>query len=306
MSDAAPVEAPGQDAIQPCGFLIGLSDEWVVQYASANSAAFLGVGPGNLITSQASDHIGVEAIHDLRNRLALLRNPDAVERVFRSALYGDERLFDLSIHRSGSTVVLEGQPSIGKSYGDVTATVTGMVARLDGARDLAALLDAGARQIRALTGFDRVSIVRFGDEGAGEVIAECTRAALGSSTGASFGADPAARARYRRRRLHVIDDVDAAPVAVLSEPALAETPLDLSLAMLRAGSEQRVATLRTAEVGATMTLSLVVDDRLWGLIDCQHHFARSPGFERRSMADLFAQMFAMRIEIFELKAALGR
>ena len=86
-----------------------------------------------MIGRQASDHIGVEAIHDLRNRLALLRTPDAVERVFRSALHGDDRLFDLSIHRSGSTVILEGQPSIGKSYGDVTATVTGMVARLDGA-----------------------------------------------------------------------------------------------------------------------------------------------------------------------------
>lgn len=106
--------------------------------------------------------------------------------------------------------------------------------------------------------------------------------------------------------MHVIDDVTATPVAVLSEPALAASPLDLSLAMLRAGSERRVATLRAAEVGATMTLSLVVDGTLWGLIDCQHHFARSPGFERRSMADLFAQMFAMRIEILELKAALGR
>lgn len=153
MSDGPPVEAPGQDAVQPCGFLLGLSDEWTVLHASANTAAFLGVGPDELIGRHASDHIGVEAIHDLRNRLALLRNPDAVERVFRSALHCDDRMFDLSIHRSGSTVVLEGQSSIGKSYGDVTATVTGMVARLDSASDVDALLNAGARQIRALTGF---------------------------------------------------------------------------------------------------------------------------------------------------------
>lgn len=306
MSHAAPVEAPGQEPIQPCGFLLGLSDDWIVQHASANCAAFLGASPDALIGSQASDQVGVEAIHDLRNRLALLRTPDAVERVFRCALHDDERLFDLSIHRSGSSIVLEGQPSTGKRYGDVTATVTGMVARLDGASDLAALLTAGARQIRALTGFDRVSIIRFGDEGAGTVVAECTRASLGTASGSSFAAGPAARARYRRRRVHVIDDVGAAPVAVLGDPALAAAPLDLSLAMLRASSDERVATLRAGEVGATMTLSLLTDGQLWGLIDCQHHFARSPGFERRSMADLFAQMFAMRIEILELKAALGR
>ena len=307
MSHAAPVEAPGQDAIQPCGFLLGLSDDWIVQHASANCAAFLGVGPDDADRSARPATISASR----RSTTCAIALPCCAIPMRSSAcsaapLHDDERLFDLSIHRSGSTVVLEGQPSTGKRYGDVTATVTGMVARLDGARDLAALLTAGARQIRALTGFDRVSIIRFGDEGAGTVVAECTRASLGTATGSSFAADPAARARYRRRRLHVIDDVGAAPVAVLGDPALAAAPLDLSLAMLRAPSERTGGDAPRGEVGATMTLSLVTDGQLWGLIDCQHHFARSPGFERRSMADLFAQMFAMRIEILELKAALGR
>lgn len=302
MNDRAPVAA-GQEPIQPCGFLLGLSDEWIVQHASANAASFLEVDATALIGEQATDHIGVEAIHDLRNRLALLRNADAVERIFRCPLHGDARLFDLSIHRSGDTVVLEGQPSVGKSYGDVTATVSGMVSRLDGARDLRALLDAGARQIRALTGFDRVSIVRLAEDESAVVAAECTRATLASAIGKPFAAEPDAPVRYGRCRLHVIDDVQAAPVAVHCDRALAGAPLDLTLAMLRSGSDGRIAALRGNDVGATMTLSLIVDGRLWGLIDCQHHFARSPGFERRSMADLFAQMFAMRIEILELKTA---
>lgn len=305
VSDLAPTEAPGQDRIQPCGFLLGLSDDWVVLHASANAAEFLGRHAHELLSRQASDHICVEAIHDLRNRLALLRSPDAAERVFRCALLGDERLFDLAIHRSGSTIILEGQPSSGKMYGDVTATVSGMVARLDGARDLAGLLDAGTRQVRALTGFDRVSIIRLPDEGPGSIVAECARATIGSTVGEAFAADATARRRYRRRRLHVIADTAALSVAVLSDHHLADAPLDLSLAMLRVGSVRRVSALRANNVGATMMLSLIVDGKLWGLIDCQHHFARSPGFERRSMADLFTQMFAMRIEIDELKSALA-
>ena len=305
MSDFAPTQAAGQDRIQPCGFLLGLSDEWVVLHASANTREFLGRDAPELIGGQAGDHICVEAIHDLRNRLALLRSPDAVERVFRCALLGDERLFDVAIHRSGTTIILEGQPSSGRNYGDVTATVSGMILRLDGARDLAGLLDAGTRQMRALTGFDRVSIIRLPDDGPGSIVAECARARIASTIGEAFAADATTRERYRRRRLHVIADTGALPIAVLSDRLLADAPLDLSLAMLRVGSAPRISALRAREVGAAMMLSLIVDGKLWGLIDCQHHFARSPGFERRSMADLFTQMFAMRIEISELKSALA-
>lgn len=302
VGDLAPSEASGQDRIQPCGFLLGLSDDWVVLHASATTGDFLGRDALDLIGHQAGDHICVEAIHSLRNRLALLRGPDAIERVVRCALLGDERLFDLAIHRSGDTIVLEGQPSTGKNYGDVTGTVSGMVSRLDGAGDVATLLDAGARQLRALTGFDRVSIIRLPGEGPGAIVAQCARAALSSTLGEAFDADTKTRLRYRRRPLHVIADTAALPVALLSDRHLAGAPLDLSLAILRAGSARRIAALRAHDVGAAMMLSLIVDSKLWGVIDCQHHFARSPGFERRSMAELFAQMFAMRIEICELRS----
>ena len=301
MTDLAPLQAPGQEKIQPCGFLLGLSDEWVVLHASANAGEFLGRDAAELIGRQAGDHICVEAIHSLRNRLALMRSPDAVERVFRCALLGDDRLFDLAIHRSGDTIILEGQPSSGKHYGDITATVSGMLSRLDGASDLAGLLDAGARQIRALTGFDRVSIVRLPDDGPGSIVAESTLASIASTIGEAFDADTTAREQYRRRRFHVIADTAALCVALKSDRHLVAAPLDLSLAMLRAASPRRIAALHAHDVGAAMMLSLIVDRKLWGIIDCQHHFARAPSFERRSMADLFTQMFAMRIEICELR-----
>ncbi len=300
MSIVAP-SAPDDHRIQPCGFLLGLSDEWVVLHASATAGEFLGRDTADLTGRQASDTFCVEAIHALRNRLALLRGPDGVERMFRCALLGDDRLFDLAIHRAGATIILEGQPSSGKTHSDVTSTVIGMMSRLDPAADLAGLLDAGARQLRALTGFDRVSIVRCGDDGGTTVIAECARVAIGSMVGETATTPRDALDRYRRRRLHVIADTNAHPVTLLSQHHRAGRSLDLSLAMLRAGSPERIAALQAGGVGAAMLLSLVVDAKLWGMIDCQHHFARSPNFERCAMAELFAQMFALRIEICELR-----
>lgn len=301
MSIVAPSAAPDDHRIQPCGFLLGLSDEWVVRHASATAGEFLGCDTSDLIGRQASDTFCVEAIHSLRNRLALLRGPDAVERVFRCALLGDDRLFDLAIHRASATIILEGQPSSGKTHSDVASTVIGMMSRLDHAADLAGLLDAGARQLRALTGFDRISIVRCGDDGGTTVIAECARAAIGSTVGETAITPGDALDRYRRRRLHIIADTAALPVTLLSQRHRAGRSLDLSLAMLRAGSPERIAAVQARGVGAAMLLSLVVDGKLWGMIDCQHHFARSPSFERRAMAELFAQMFALRVEICELR-----
>src|SRR6478735_7300992 len=49
-------------------------------------------------------------------------------------------------------------------------------------------------------------------------------------------------------------------------------------------------------VAASLSISIVVDDELWGLFACHNYSPRSPTFERRSVCELFAEMFAMRLE----------
>ena len=294
-------------AIQPHGFLIGLSDDWLIQRASLNVADFLGRDARDLIGMAASDVLSVDAIHALRNRLALLRGPDAVERLFRCRLTGDDRHFDVAVHVSGNDTIIEAEPSLGKSYGDVTGTVRGMMGRLDEAATLPAMLDAGIHQLRAMTGFDRVAIVRLDHDGLGEVVAECTRGGIKSHLSEVCGPFNAAiMERFRRAPLQTIADTRATPVPVIPSTGPKGEPLDLSVAMLRAARPERTEQLLAEGIHAAMTISLLVGDTLWGLIECHHHFARGPGFERRSMADLFAQMFAMRIRIHELELAAGR
>ena len=291
--------------IQPHGFLLALSEDWLVRRASLNVGDFLGRDPRELIGQPASALLSVDAIHSLRNRLALLRGPDAIERLFRCQLTGNEHHFDVAVHCSGDTNILEAEPSSGHAYGDVTSTVRGMIARLDKAATLAELLDAGTRQLRAITGFDRVTITRF-NGGAGEILAECARSGIGTRLGehvAPGGLDDFDQ--YRRAPLHVIADIDAATIPVVPMLDEAGDPLDLTLTVLRSPSPARAQALRAAGAKAAMTIALIVGDNLWGLVDCHHNFARIPGFERRSMADLFVQMFAMRIRIYELEKQLG-
>ena len=289
--------------IQPSGFLLALSDDWQVEGASANIGRFLGCEPGELVGTSASAFLADDTVHALRNRLALLREPDGIERLFACPLGADEQPHDIAIHVTGEQVIVEAEPSSAKPYGDVTGTLRGMMARLDGAADLSALSAAGARQVRALTGFDRVIVTRFDDNGAA-VIAESARGTTASFVGTRMPATTLAdyeHAAFRRTPLHVIDDVDGEAVAIVTVgPGHAP---DLSRAVLRTASAGQIDYLRAVEARCSILIALEVGGQPWGMIACHHHAPRRTSFERRALVELFAQMLALRIEILELRSA---
>jgi light-regulated signal transduction histidine kinase (bacteriophytochrome) len=292
--DREPIHIVG--AVQPIGFLIALDQNWKTARVSRNIGQFFtGESADGLIGRPLETVFGKTAIHGLRNRLAMLRGPDAVERIFGCTMVDGTEPFDVAVHVSGGEIVIEAEPGTAE-HGDATGTVRSMIARLDQTVDMAAFFNEGARQVRALTGFDRVMVYRFAPDASGEVIAESARSGIGSFLGLRYPAtDIPAQARelYSRNLLRVIVDVDAEPVPIVSGP---EAPLDLSMSTLRAVSPIHLEYLRNMGVQASMSISILVDGRLWGLFACHHYSPRCASFERRSVAELFAQMFAMRLE----------
>jgi light-regulated signal transduction histidine kinase (bacteriophytochrome) len=294
--DREPIHLLG--AIQPVGFLLALSADWIIARASANVAQFLGYEPETLIGNPLSDFIGKQLLHDLRNRVAYLVNSDTVERVFGCYLRHDRPPFDVAIHFAGSQIIIEAEPG-SATNADTTGTVRWMMARLDNQPDLEAFYREGARQIRALLGYDRVMVYKFAPEGHGEVMAEACKPGIGTFKGLHYPASDIprqARALYTRNLVRIIHDVDAVPVPVL--PALNEhkQPIDLSLSVLRSVSPIHIEYLKNMGVRASLSISIVVDDKLWGLFACHHYAPLSPTFERRSLSELFSQMFSLRLE----------
>ena len=302
--DREPIHLLG--AIQPLGFLLALTSDWMVSRASANTADYLGIPPEQLLGRPLGAFLAKDALHDLRNRLAMLRGPNAVERIFDCVLIEGGETFDLAIHMSAGQIILEGQPAT-EAHGDTTGTVRAMITRLDQARDMAAFFNEGARQVRALAGYDRVMVYRFAPDGTGEVVAESVRPGIGTFKGLRYPASdiPAqARELYRRNLLRVIADVNADAVPVIPQRDETGRPLDLSLALLRSVSPIHIEYLKNMGVRASMSISIIVEDRLWGLFACHHYAPLAPSFERRSVSELFAQMFAMRLESLERKATV--
>lgn len=297
--DREPIHQLG--AIQPFGFLLAVTPDWLVARASANAADYFGQPADALIGAPITELLAGDAIHELRNRLTVLRGDDAVERVFSVALLAgrSDECFDCAVHLSGSLIVIEAERSDARSPLDTASLIRSMMARLDAAPDLKGYWREGARQVRALTGFDRVMVYRFDRDGSGEVVAEATRAGIGSFLELRYPASDIpkqARELYLRTPFRIIADVDAVPVPIV--PAVDERgdPLDLSLSTLRSVSPIHIEYLKNMGVGASLSISIIVNGKLWGLFACHHYGARCPSFDRRTVAELFGQMFALKLE----------
>lgn len=294
--DREPIHVPG--TIQPYGFLVALTADWLVSRVSANSGEFIGLTPADMLGRPISDLFRGEAIHSLRNRITLLRGPDAVERIFSLSLIEGLPPFDVAVHFSGSLVVIEAEPACADEM-EATSMVRSMVARLAQTDSMAAFLRDGARQVRALTGFDRVMVYQFAEGGDGEVVAEALRPGIDSFFGLHYPASDIpvqARALYLRNIFRIIADVQAKPVPVVPVLDPAGVALDMSLCLLRAVSPIHIEYLGNMGVGASLSISIIVDGRLWGLFACHHYGARLPSFAQRSAAELFGQIFSMMLE----------
>ena len=99
-----------------------------------------------------------------------------------------------------------------------------------------------------------------------------------------------------RNAVRLLVDVDGEPSPLMTLPARSNTPLDLSMSTLGAHSLMHVEYLKNMGVGATMTVSLVREGQLWGMISCHHMTPRHVGFEQRTTVELFGQMLSLLLE----------
>ena len=116
--DREPIHILG--AIQPIGFLLALTADWMVARASANFAEFIGLDATDLIGRPLPRSSSAEAIHDLRNRVACCAAPTRSSGFRLRAGARIDHPFDVAIHFSGGQVVIEAEPAPSE-HGDAPA-----------------------------------------------------------------------------------------------------------------------------------------------------------------------------------------
>jgi diguanylate cyclase (GGDEF)-like protein len=212
-------------------------------------------------------------------------------------------------HRIHGWAVIEWLPSgadvnNGQLQSHTFAEITRAISRLRHADQLDSFFNDCVKVVQEFSGFDRVMIYRFLPDGCGEVVAEHTAPAYPTRfLGLRFPASDIpsqARLLYLKNRLRVLADVEARPDALVPPMLPDGTRLDQSQCLLRGLSPVHLSYLHNMGVRATLTLSLVCDGKLWGLIACHHHSPKVPPHQvregLRQICEFVAEVSIMRIE----------
>jgi light-regulated signal transduction histidine kinase (bacteriophytochrome) len=295
--DVEPIHIPG--AIQPHGALVAMNEpDLVVFEVSANVGEVLGTTPERTLGRRLADVLGAEGgeavARALREREPAAANPLRLEL--------GERVFDGLLHRNDAGAILELEPRADGTPA-VDCILGHALGRLRLARSVDDLCAVAAEQLRTLTGFERVMVYRFDADGHGEVVAEDRARDVEAFLGHHYPASDIprqARRLYLLNPVRVIPDARCAPVPLLTAAdAIARPPLDLTLATLRAVPPVHLEYLANMGVRASMSVSLVRGDRLWGLLACHHRTPRKVPFAVRSACETFARVVSLELEALE-------
>lgn len=303
-----PIHIPGR--IQPHGaMLVCESDEATIAFASANTAAFVGLPPEALLGHSLALVLGDEGMHDLRNAISKSGAPPAPGVLLGIGTRHSTRRLDLIAHRHEGRLIVELEPATADSNqgADALDTIQVLLRRISLETDVDAIALTAARLARATLGYDRVMVYRFLHNGAGRVIAEAKRGDMHSFLDQHFPAGDIpeqARRLYLQNWLRLIADASYAPVALQASPLAHPAPVDMSHAHLRSVSPIHCEYLRNMGVVASLSISLVVDGQLWGLIACHHDSARTIPLPMRAAAEMFGQYVSMQLTVAERRDQL--
>lgn len=291
--DREPIHIPG--AIQPhgCVLVCDVDGDLIVRH-SANAAAMLD-RESALDGARLEAVVGDGVVHQIRNALASAQGLGRQALLFGQEIGGIA--FDVAVHRYAGAVVLELEFA-GAASMQPLDTARQLVRRLAEIDDADRMIEEATRLLRAFLGYDRVMIYRFEDDGAGKVVAESRGAGLERFLGRYFPASDIpqqARTLYRRNPIRVIPDVGAAPVPLLPAEIEAQTPVDLSFAHLRGVSPIHLEYLGNMGVAASMSISVIPIDALWGLVACHHYAPKVLSMGERVAAEMFGAFFSLHL-----------
>ncbi|UAJ12605.1 bifunctional diguanylate cyclase/phosphodiesterase [Glacieibacterium megasporae] len=279
-----------------------------ITHASANLEEILGCPPAWAIGHTLEDVVGKA---DLTHTATEQGESGASIGEVISVRGEGGRLLNLQAHRSGSYIFVDLQPAMDVLEVSPLTAVHPLLEMFMHARSRTQICELAVKGLRSLSGFDRVMAYRFNTVGDGTIIAESKIDALDAFLGMTYPAadiPPQARRLFMLNRVGAIADFGYDPVPLLVDPAFDDgMPIDMTQSALRGVSPIHCQYMRNMNVAASLTISLVHGDQLWGMLVCHHNLPRIVGPELRSVARLLGQIMSLLIgNLGEAEAYIDR
>jgi light-regulated signal transduction histidine kinase (bacteriophytochrome) len=278
-----------------------------IAQASENCELWLGKTPEALLGQGMATILGgthAARLRELVEREPLERNPFYA---FTVEVSGAERAaaLDVTVHTADGVILVEMEPASrgGNQDPDYFGLVLRTMARLQAAPTLREFFQVAAAEVRQVTGLDRVMVYRFHPDDSGEVFAEDKRDNLAPWLGLRYPADDIpkpAREIFKKIWIRPLPDASAEmqEMVPLANPDTGR-PLEMTHCALRGASVMYTEYLRNMGVAASLTMSILRDGELWGLIACHHYTRATLPYPVRAAAELLAQMVSLQLRSAE-------
>jgi light-regulated signal transduction histidine kinase (bacteriophytochrome) len=302
--ESEPVQTPG--CIQAHGVLMAVRQaDMAILQVSENAGEFLGVAAQTLLNAPLAQVIGLHRLQRLQSMLA----HEALER---NAAYAftmdapDRRALDVCVHTFEGVLLLEFEVTgrtTGLSEGDFFTRVTNAVRRLQSATGVGAFCQQVADEVRDITGLDRVMVYQFHPDNHGEVVAENKRDDLPAWLGLHYPeADIPKPARDIYKRIWIRPVPHAAgPLVEMTPLANPDTgqPLNMTYCALRGASIMYTEYLANMGVAASLTMPILIEGELWGMVACHHMTPTQFSHPLRSACELLSQVASLQLKATE-------
>ena len=301
------------NGIQPHGILLVLQElDLEILQVSENIAFILNISPEAAIGKTLADILDLFQVERLKAGLAS-ENFDFINpsKVWIRTGGDDFVVFDAVFHRNGDgLLILELEPAISQEnipFLSFYHLARASINQLEKTKNLQEFCNIIVQEVRKVTEFDRVMLYRFDHDDHGVVIAEAKRKDMESYLGLHYPASDIprpARKLLSSNWIRLIPDAKAVAVSMYPERQSAGNfasakPLDLTHSILRSASPCHLEYLHNMGVGSSLTISLIKEGKLWGLIACHHQTAKYVPYELRKACEFLGRVVFSEISTRE-------
>ncbi|NMG07378.1 ATP-binding protein [Brasilonema sp. UFV-L1] len=295
--------------IQPHGVLFVLKEpDLTILQVSSNVSSVFGISPENLLQTKLEDLLDSFQIERIQAGL-LEESLDYINptKIWVRKKGDDYIVFDAVFHRnSEGFLILELEPAISQenipflSFYHLARASINQLEKTANLKDFCQII---VREVRKVTGFDRVMLYKFDHDGHGSVVAEekleSQEPYLGLHYPESDIPKPA-RKLFTSNWIRLIPDTHSNPVEIVpNKNPETERPLDLTNSILRSVFSCHMEYLHNMGVGASLTISLMKEGKLWGLIACHHQTPKYVSYELRKACEFLGRLIFSEISARE-------
>lgn len=297
-----PIHIPG--SIQSFGYLIGID-------AASRTITFFSRNISDIFKIGSSDELFGRKLTDFPESFRSIIDSEIYTSLDRFTRRKNETYFDkifingkeyhFSVFRSGLYIFLEFEEVIINPDKRISNKYDNFYV-IDNEQELWNHL---LETLSKVVNYDRMMVYKFMMDGSGKVIAEKKNEEMESFLGLHYPESDIpkqARELYLKKRKRIFSNVYADLVPIISKK---EESIDLTFSASRGMSPVHGQYLKNLGVASSFSVSIIIDDHLWGLVTCQNIEPKHIDLEDRVQAGIFTALAANAYSSFKSKSELN-